>query len=204
MKIGYVRVSSTSQNTERQEVLMERLGVEKVFIDKCSGKNANRPQLIAMLDYVREGDCVVVESFSRLARNTKDLLDITDQLREKGVEFISQKETIDTTTPAGQAMLTILGAISQLERDYIRERQQEGIELKKARGEYKGRQPIEIDPKEFETEYKLWKSEAISATTAMKHLGLKPNTFYRRVQKYEEEHGIREKKESVVQKVENP
>lgn len=203
MKIGYVRVSSTSQNTERQEVLMERLGVERIFIDKCSGKNANRPQLIAMLDYVREGDCVVVESFSRLARNTKDLLDITDKLREKGVEFISQKETIDTTTPAGQAMLTILGAISQLERDYIRERQQEGIDLKKARGEYKGKPPIEVDAKAFETEYKLWKGGAITATAAMKHLGLKPNTFYRRVQKYEEEHGIREKKDSVVQKGEN-
>jgi DNA invertase Pin-like site-specific DNA recombinase len=185
MKIGYVRVSTKEQNPERQEVLMEKLGVEKVFIDKCSGKDANRPQLKAMMEFMREGDMVVVESFSRLARNTKDLLNITDEMRDKGVEFMSQKEAIDTKTPAGQAMLTILGAISQLERDYIRERQQEGIELKKARGEYKGRVPIGIDWKQFEAEYKLWKSGQITARLAMKHMDLKPNTFYRRVEEYE-------------------
>lgn len=185
MKIGYVRVSTTNQNTERQEVLMEQLGVEKVYIDKCSGKNANRPQLQAMMEFMRDGDMVIVESFSRLARNTKDLLDITDTMREKGVEFHSQKEAIDTNTPAGKAMLTILGAISQLEREYLKERQQEGIELKKARGEYKGREPIKIEPKQFEAEYKLWKSGQITAIIAMKHLGIKPNTFYRRVKEYE-------------------
>lgn len=92
MKIGYVRCSSKTQNPERQEVLMERLGVEKVFIDMLSGKDANRPQLQTMLEFMREGDMVVVESFSRLARNTRDLLEITDQMREKGVEFVSQKE----------------------------------------------------------------------------------------------------------------
>ena len=132
MKIGYVRCSSKDQNSERQEVLMEKLGVDKVFIDMCSGKDMNRPQLQAMLEFMREGDNVVVESFSRLARNTKDLLSITDMMTEKGIEFMSQKEAIDTKTPAGKAMLTILGAISQLERDYIRERQQEGIELKES------------------------------------------------------------------------
>jgi DNA invertase Pin-like site-specific DNA recombinase len=185
MKVGYVRVSSKGQNTERQEVLMTRLGVDKVFIDVCSGKNANRPQLMAMMDFVREGDTIIVESISRLARNTKDLLNLTDQMIDKGVDFISQKETIDTNTPAGKAMLTIFGAISQLERDYIRERQQEGIELKKARGEYKGRRPIEIDKSQFEQEYKLWKDGHITARVAMTHLGLKPNTFYRRVSEYE-------------------
>lgn len=185
MKIGYVRCSSKDQNPERQEVLMGEWGVEKIFIDMCSGKDMNRPQLKAMLDFMREGDMVVVESFSRLARNTKDLLDITDTMTAKGVEFMSQKEAIDTKTPAGKAMLTILGAISQLERDYIRERQQEGIDIKKARGGYKGRVPITIDEKQFEQEYNLWKSGQITAKTAMNHLGLKPNTFYRRVAAYE-------------------
>lgn len=186
MKMGYVRCSSKTQNPERQEVLMERLGVEKVFIDMLSGKDANRPQLQAMLEFMREGDMVVVESFSRLARNTRDLLEITDKMREKGVEFVSQKEAIDTKSPVGKALLTILGAISELERDYMLERQAEGIALKKERGEYKGRVPIKVDEKQFEQEYKLWKSGQITAKTAMGHLGLKPNTFYRRVAAYEE------------------
>lgn len=189
MKIGYVRCSSKDQNPERQEVLMERLGVEKVFIDMCSGKDTNRPQLQAMMDFMREGDMVVVESFSRLARSTKDLLQITDVMTEKGVEFMSQKETIDTSTPAGKMLLTILAAISQFERECIRERQQEGIELKKARGEYKGREPIKVDEKEFEAEYKVWRQGLVTAKVAMRHLDLKPNTFYRRVAKWEAEHG---------------
>lgn len=191
MKVGYVRISHKSQKAERQEVLMERLGVEKIFVDVMSGATMDRPQLKAMMAFVREGDIVVVESFSRFARNTKDLLTITDELREKGVDFISQKEAIDTNTPAGKAMLTILGAISQLERDYIRERQQEGIDLRKKRGEYKGRIPIDVDEKQLEQEYKLWKSGQITAKVAMTHLGLKPNTFYRRVAEYEKKNGIK-------------
>ena len=190
MKIGYVRCSSKDQNPERQEVLMEKLGVERVFIDMCSGKDTNRPQLQEMLSFMREGDMVVVESFSRLARNTKDLLNLTDMMTEKGVEFISQKEAIDTKTPAGKAMLTILGAISQLERDYIRERQQEGIDIKKARGEYRGRVPISVDEEKFGKLYKEWKGGKRSGVDTMKELGLKPNTFYRRVKEYEEEKGL--------------
>lgn len=189
MKIGYVRCSSTTQNPERQEVLMEQLGVDKVYIDMCSGKNMQRPQLQAMLDFMREGDTIIVESFSRLARSTKDLLEITDIMTAKGVEFISQKETIDTKTPAGRMLLTILASISQFERECIRERQQEGIELKKARGEYKGRVPIKVDDVKFEEQYKAWRAKIITAKKAMSNLGLKPNTFYRRVAKWEEEHG---------------
>lgn len=189
MKIGYVRCSSVTQNPERQEVLMERLGVDRVYIDMCSGKNMQRPQLQAMLDFMREGDTIIVESFSRLARSTKDLLEITDIMTAKGVEFISQKETIDTKTPAGRMLLTILASISQFERECIRERQQEGIELKKARGEYKGRVPIKIEDADFEEQYKAWRSKIITAKKAMSNLGLKPNTFYRRVSKWEESHG---------------
>lgn len=189
MKIGYVRCSSKDQNPERQEVLMERLGVDRVYIDMCSGKNMNRPQLNEMLDFMREGDTIVVESFSRLARSTKDLLQITDMMTEKGVEFISQKETIDTSTPAGRMLLTILAAISQFERECIRERQQEGIELKKARGEYKGRVPIKVNEDEFERQFKMWKAGNITAKRAMANIGLKPNTFYRRVKEWEETHG---------------
>jgi len=186
MKVGYIRVSTEEQNTARQDILMQQLGVEKVFVDKASGKNTNRPQLTEMMNFIREGDVVVVSEISRFARNTKDLLTLIDELTEKGCQFESQKEKIDTTTPTGQFMLTIFAAVSQLERDYILARQREGIEAKKARGEYKGRQPIDIDKSQFEQEYRLWKDGRITAITAMSHLGIKPNTFYRRVKEYEE------------------
>lgn len=98
MKIGYVRVSTQEQNTMRQEVLMDVLGVDKIYIDRASGKDTQRPELQKMMDYVRHGDTVVVESVSRFARNTRDLLLLVEQLTAKGVEFVSQKESIDTTT----------------------------------------------------------------------------------------------------------
>lgn len=185
MKIGYIRVSTAEQNTARQDILMKELGVEKVFIDKCSGKTAGRPALQEMMGFVREGDTVIVSEISRFARNTRDLLNLIDELTKKGAQFESQKEKIDTTTPTGQFMLTVFAAVSQLEREYILARQKEGIDAKKARGEYRGRKKIEISKGEFEQEYKLWKSGQITAVAAMKHLGLKSNTFYRRVREYE-------------------
>lgn len=185
MKVGYVRVSTKEQNTARQEITMEALGAEKLFVDKCSGKNTDRPELKKLLAFVRDGDTVVVSEISRFARNTRDLLNLVDQLTEKGVQFESQKEKIDTTTPAGKFMLTVFAAVSQLERDYIKSRQKEGIDAKKERGEYVGRQAIPVDRKKFEQEYDLWKSGHITAKAAMGHLGLKPNTFYRRVKEYE-------------------
>lgn len=182
MDIGYVRVSSDTQNTIRQEELMKTLGVEKVFIDVCSGKNRDRTQLKAMLEFVREGDTVVVESISRLARNTRDLLTIVDDLKAKNVALKSIKEAFDTSTQNGRLVLTLFGAIFEMERDYIRERQREGIEIKKAQGGYKGRKPIEVDKDKWNEVMKLWHSREITATEAMKRLGLKRNTFYRRVQ----------------------
>lgn len=185
MKAGYIGVSTAEQNMGRQEILMREFGVEKVFIDKCSGKTANRPKLVEMMNFVRDGDTVVVSEIARFARSTKDLLNLIDQLTEKGVQFESQKEKTDTTTPAGKFMLTVFAVVSRLEREYILARQREGIEAKKARGEYKGRQPIAVDASQFEQEYCLWKSGQITAVTAMSHFGLKPNTFYRRVREYE-------------------
>lgn len=128
MRYGYVRVSTKGQNTARQDVLMQELGVDKVFVDKCSGKNTDRPQYQAMMATLQPGDTVVVESYSRMSRSTVDLLRTIDQLREKGVEFISKKENIDTTTPAGQLMLTIFAGLNQFEREVMLDRQREGIE----------------------------------------------------------------------------
>ena len=185
MKFGYIRVSTTEQNTIRQEVLMQELGVDKVFIDKTSGKSINRPELTKLLDYVREGDIVIVESISRFARNTRELLHMVNFLKERKVEFVSKKENIDTSTPAGKFMLTVFGAIAELERDYILQRQSEGIVIAKQQGKYKGRKRIEPDNGRFEAIYKLWKSGEITAVKAMARLNLSKNTFYRRVKEYE-------------------
>lgn len=185
-KIGYVRVSTIDQNTARQEVLMKELGVEKIYIDKVSGKNKDRKQLKEMLNYIREGDIVIVESISRIARNTKDLLEIVELLKSKGVEFVSKKENIDTNTPAGKFMLIVFGAIAELERGYILDRQKEGIAIAKKEGKYKGRKPISINNDTWENLYKQWKSGEITATKFMNSVNLKANTFYRKVKAYEE------------------
>lgn len=179
MKIGYVRTSTTDQNTARQEVLMQELGVDQVFIDRMSGKNTDRPELKKMVNFVRAGDMVIVESISRFARNTRDLLELIEQLTAKGVEFISKKEAIDTTTPSGKFMLTIFGAVAELEREYILQRQREGIAIAKAQGIYKGRKPIERP--EFRQVVTLWRKGGITAVEAMRRLDMKPSTFYRKV-----------------------
>lgn len=179
LKIGYIRVSTQEQNTLRQEVLMEQLGAEQVYIDKVSGKNTNRPELHAMLDFVRKGDVVVVESISRFARNTKDLLELVEQLTSKGVEFVSQKEAIDTTTPTGKFMLTIFGAVAELEREYILQRQREGISLAKAQGKYRGRRPIQ--PPDWLEIISQWEHGEITAAAAQKRLSMSRSTFYRKV-----------------------
>ena len=168
VKIGYVRASTTDQNTARQEVLMESLGVDQVYIDRVSGKNTDRPELRRMMTFVREGDTVIVESISRFARNTRDLLELVERLTAKGVEFVSKKEAIDTTTPSGKFMLTIFGAVAELEREYILQRQREGIAIARKRGIYKGRKPIERP--EFRQVVTLWRKGDITAVEAMKRL----------------------------------
>ncbi len=183
MKFGYFRVRTQEQNTVRQEVLMESLGVEDVYIDRMSGKNTQRPELKKMMEYVRQGDTVIVESISRFARNTRDLLELVERLTAKGVEFVSKKEAIDTTTPSGKFMLTIFGAVAELERDYILQRQQEGIAIAKAQGKYKGRKPIEHP--DFQRVTAAWHKGELTATQAMKRLGMSKATFYRKV-RYDE------------------
>lgn len=166
----------------RQEVLMQELGVDEVYIDRLSGKNTDRPELKKMTDYVRKGDTVIVESISRFARNTRDLLDLVEKLSEKGVEFVSKKEAIDTTTPTGKLMLTVFGAVAELEREYILQRQQEGIAIAKAKGKYRGRKPIERS--NFDAVEKLWRAGTISAAEAMRRLDMSRSTFYRKVRQH--------------------
>lgn len=187
MRVGYVRVSTDQQNTARQEIAMREHAVERVFLEKCSGKDSDRPQLKAMLDFIREGDTLIVESYSRLARGSIDLLKLVDQITAKGVQFVSLKENIDTDTPQGRLMMTIFAGLAQFERECMLERQREGILEAKRQGKYKGRKPIFIDRTAFEVQYKAWKSGRITAKKAMENLRLKPNTFYRKVKAYEAE-----------------
>ena len=179
MKIGYIRISTEDQNTARQELLMQQLGVDELFIDRLSGKNTDRPELKRMMTYVRRGDTVVVESISRFARNTRDLLNLMDELTAKEVAFVSQKEAIDTTTPTGKFMLTVFGAVAELEREYILQRQREGIAIAKANGVYTGRKPI--NRPNFDAVVSQWRSGDITAVEAMRRLEMKPSTFYRKV-----------------------
>ena len=179
MKIGYVRVSTEDQNTARQEALMDSLAVDELFLDRMSGKSCHRPELQRMMAFVRKGDTVIVESISRFARNTRDLLELVEQLTAKGVEFVSKKEAIDTTTPTGKFMLTVFGAVAELEREYILQRQRGGIAIAKKQGKYKGRKPI-VSP-EFEQVTAKWRSGGITAAEAMRMLHMSKATFYRKV-----------------------
>ena len=176
MRVGYVRCSTIEQNEARQLKMMEEQKAEKLFIDKASGKNTDRKAFKEMMGFVRAGDMVIVESISRIAR-----LSIVSELTEKQVEFVSLKENIDTTTPQGRFMLTVFGALAELERENILERQREGIAIAKDAGKYKGRKPLEVDEAQFKDACKRWRAGEITATAAMQEVGLKPNTFYRRV-----------------------
>lgn len=181
MKIGYVRVSTEEQNTARQEIMLRELGVDELFIEKASGKNADRPELRRMMEYVRRGDTVIVESISRFARNTRDLLDLVERLTEKQVEFVSRKEAIDTTTPTGKFMLTVFAAVAELEREYILQRQREGIAIAKQQGKYRGRPPKAYP--DFERIAARWQKGEITAVQAMKQLGMSKTRFYERVKR---------------------
>lgn len=184
MKIGYVRCSTEDQNPARQKEYLKTLGCEKVYCDMMSGINSNRPELKEMLSFIREGDVLYVESISRLARSTQDLLTIINQLQEKGVSFVSQKETIDTSSPQGKFMLTVFAALSELEREQIRQRQREGIEIAKREGKYKGRKPISVDDAEFAYLYERYQRKEIKQKDMYSRLHISQSTLNRRMKEY--------------------
>ena len=174
-------MSTEEQNTARQEIMLRELGVDELFVDRASGKNADRPELNRMMNFVRRGDTVIVESISRFARNTRDLLDLVERLTEKQVEFVSRKEAIDTTTPTGKFMLTVFAAVAELEREYILQRQREGIAIAKQQGKYRGRPPKAYP--DFERIAARWQKGEITAVQAMKQLGMSKTRFYERVKR---------------------
>ena len=180
--VKYIRVSTKEQNTARQE--KDVANYDKVYTEKVSGKSIDRPELKRMMEYIREGDTVTVDSYSRFARNTRDLLYLVDELNKRGVALVSMKEKIDTSTPAGKFMLTVFSGLAEFEREQMLLRQAEGIEIAKEQGKYKGRKPIAVNKVAFLREYFAVKEEKQTALQAMKTLGLKPNTFYRRKEEY--------------------
>lgn len=160
--IAYIRVSTVEQNEQRQIEALKQYNIDKMFTEKVSAKDTNRPMLQTMLDYVREGDTIYILDFSRLARSTKDLLDIIEQLTNRGVNLVSVKEKIDTSTPTGKLMLTMIGAINEFERTNLLERQKEGIAIAKAQGKYKGRKSITFTDDEFDNYYNRYINREIN------------------------------------------
>lgn len=192
MRYGYVRVSTLHQDTARQEVLMEQLGVDKVFVDKCSGKNTDRPEYKKMMEMLVEGDTVVVESYSRMSRSTHDLLATVDELREKGVDFISKKEGFDTSTPTGRMLMTVIAGLNQFEREVMLERQRESIaampvvdgkKVSSRTGRGFGRPKAEIDDERFEQLAKKQRAGVMTVRECCDELGIGRTTWYERIRK---------------------
>lgn len=178
-RIAYIRVSTVEQNMDSQKALLEKYNIDMPFEEKVSGKNReDRTELKAMLNYVRKGDTVYVKDLSRLARNTKDLLDIVALLEKKGVTLFSIKENIDTSTHIGKLMLTFLGAIYQFERDNLLERQKDGIAIAKMKGKYKGRKKVP-KPDNFSEIYRKWRNREITSIGAIRSLGISEYAFYK-------------------------
>lgn len=141
---GYARVSTEQQNLDRQLDALNKYGVDIIFNEKMTGTKRNRPELSKMLDRLTEGDTVVVESLSRLGRSTKDLIELVDLFEKKKVHFVSLKEQIDTSSPTGKFLFTLMSAISQFERDVIAERTKEGLRSARARGRLGGRPKTDV------------------------------------------------------------
>lgn len=179
MRVGYVRVFTVEQSEERQIVaLKENANVEKFFVDKVSSKSAKRPKFDEMMNFLREGDELIVSEFSRLARSTTDLLNIVDSLTKKDVKVLSLKEQLDTSTPQGRFMLTIFGAIAEFERELILQRQREGIAIAKAAGKYKGRNSKKRS-KDFDFYKQGYFSRQYTVTEIAKHYKVSRPTVYK-------------------------
>lgn len=184
--IAYVRVSTVEQNEARQIEALKKHNIDKWYTEKVSAKDTNRPQLQAMLDYVREGDTIYIHDFSRLARSTKDLLEIVEYLQANKINLVSNKENLDSSTPTGKLMLTMIAAINEFERQNLLERQKEGIAIAKENGKYKGRKAIEIEDKLFEEEYQKYMSREITKTELAKRLNVSRPTLDKMIKEREE------------------
>ena len=187
MKIAYVRVSTVEQNEARQVEGLKKHDIDKWFTEKVSAKDTNRPQFQAMMEFAREGDTIYIHDFSRIARSTKDLLEIVEQLTTKGVHLVSSKESIDTSTPTGKLMLTMIGAINEFERTNLLERQREGIAIAVQEGKYKGRKEVKIN--DFPGHYERYMRREVSKAQLAKELNVSRPTLDKLIKEHEEKQG---------------
>lgn len=181
MKIGYARVSTTDQNLEQQIDLLRKSGCEKIYTDKKSGKNTDRPGLQEMLSYIREGDTVVIWKLARLGRSTKDLIELVNLFKDKGVEFQSLSESIDTGTAAGKLIFTIFAAFAEFERELISERTKLGLMNSRARGRSGGRpKGLSDEAKNKAAAAKTFYEEGnLSVDAIAKQLDISKSTLYK-------------------------
>ncbi len=184
MRIGYIRVSSVDQNEERQRVALEKYNIERWYVDKKSGKNMDRPEFQKMMDYLREdsNDVVYVSDLSRLARSTLDLYKIMESFKSKGIQLVSDKENVDTSSATGRAMFGFFAVMAQFEREITHERQAEGIALAKAKGKHIGRPFKKYNKDLFLSLYKQYQERKITITKIAEELQISRATVYRLVE----------------------
>ena len=174
---GYARVSTEQQNLDRQIDMLQKYGVDFIYNEKMTGTKRNRPELEKLLERLTEGDTVVVESLSRLGRSTKDLIWLMETFNTKGVNLVSLKESIDTTTSTGKLLFTLMSAIAQFERDVIADRTREGLNSARARGRKGGRPRTDTD--KLRKAIKLYNTQQYSLAEIEDMTGVKRSTLYR-------------------------
>ena len=181
MKFAYMRVSTFAQNLDRQKKQLEEFGCDRIFFEKVTGTKRERPELNRMLEFLRMNDTVVVTDLTRLSRSTKDLIEITELISQRGAHLKSLKESwLDTTTAHGKMLFTIFAGIAQFERDLTSERTKEGIQAARKRGKYPGRPKTD----EEKVKYALYlMDQGLSRTDAAEKAGISRMTLYRKIQK---------------------
>lgn len=178
-KVGYARVSTADQNLERQLDMLRQYGADPIFQERMTGTKRDRPELNRMLAHIAQGDTVVIESLSRLGRSTKDLIELVELMKGKGVELVSLKEQIDTSTSTGKLLFTLMSALAQFERDVIAERTREGLKAARARGRCGGRP--KTDPRKVQQAVKLYRAGHHTVKEIEELTGVKKATLYRAV-----------------------
>ena len=176
---GYARVSTSEQNLSRQLDMLKKYGVDKIYTEKMTGLKKLRPELSKMLETLNVGDTVVIESLSRLGRSTKNLIELTELFQENGINLVSLKEAIDTSTPTGKLLFTLMSAIAQFERDVIAERTKEGLAAARARGHFGGRP--KTDNQKLDRAIKLYETKQYSLSEITDLTGVSKSTLYRTI-----------------------
>ncbi|MDA1569372.1 recombinase family protein [Bacillus cereus] len=183
--LGYSRVSTDKQVTDLQDDALKRYGCDKIYTEKASGRKAKRPELEKMLDKMKSGDTVVVWKLDRISRNTKHLIELSEKFKEKGVNFVSIMDKIDTDSPGGVFYFTMLAAIAQLEADNTSERVKNGLQAARARGRFGGRKAK--DPSKVKLALKMYHDGKYTIAEISEATGLKKTTVYDYLRKEKEE-----------------